>query len=136
MTSADHDAVLEANALFYAAFEDRNLMAMDAMWSADADIACVHPGWPPIRGRDDVMRSWKAVFENSDGVTPVCDGPTCQVHGDSAYVLCRERLDNAVLIATNLFVRRDGAWALVHRHSSPLARVPATPPIDPDFLPN
>lgn len=137
MSSPDHDAVLAATARFYAAFASTDFVAMDALWSADSEVSCIHPGWPPIRGREAVMRSWKAIFEsNSGGPTPKCDGPTCHLHGDAAHVVCRERLGNAVLIATKLFCREDGEWRLVHHHASGLARIPATPDLDPDFLPN
>jgi hypothetical protein len=41
-----------------------------------------------------------------------------------------------VLVATNVFVREHGQWRLVHHHASALARIPETPPLDPDLLPN
>lgn len=136
MTSPEQDAVLAANNRLYEAFERRDLAAMDAAWSDSPDLCCVHPGWPPIRGREAVMQSWKAIFENSDSSSPSCESPTCHVWGDCAYVLCRERLGNAILIATNMFTRGDDGWTLVHHHASALARIPDTPPLDPDLLPN
>ncbi len=131
------DAVLAANARFYDAFEARDADAMDESWSTHPDVSCVHPGWPPIRGRDQVMASWRSIFDNDEGPTPSCEAPTVALHGESsATVLCRERLGNVVLIATNVFVGGPDGWRLTHHHASALARVPPTPELDDDLLPN
>jgi hypothetical protein len=42
--------------------------------------------------------------------------------GDSAYVVCGEAIDGAELVATNFFVREDGAWKLVHHHAGAVHR--------------
>ena len=136
MTADSERAVLDANARFYEAFAARDLAAMTAAWSSDATIVCVHPGWPPIRGRDPVLASFKAIFQADDGPTPTCENPTVNVLGDAAFVVCRERLGPAVLVATNVFVQTTDGWRLAHHHASALARVPATPEMDPDLLPN
>jgi hypothetical protein len=44
------------------------------------------------------------------------------VLGESAYVVCGEAVDGAELVATNLFVREDGAWKLVHHQAGPVHR--------------
>jgi len=41
----DRDAVLEANAAFYAAFESLDLKRMEEVWLRAPYIKCVHPGW-------------------------------------------------------------------------------------------
>jgi ketosteroid isomerase-like protein len=136
MNDATDAPVLAANEAFYAAFADRNLAAMNAVWSETVSVVCIHPGWPPIRGRDQVLASFKAIFENDGSTAPVCEAPSCTVYTNSAFVVCRERLGNAILVATNVFHHADGRWSLVHHHASALARVPETPPIDPDLLSN
>ncbi|MEM6989463.1 MAG: nuclear transport factor 2 family protein [Myxococcota bacterium] len=128
--------VLSANAEFYTAFAGRDYEAMESLWSPTSAVVCVHPGWPPIRGRAEVMKSFRSIFDHDTGPAPACEAPTCHIHGDGAFVVCRERLGNAVLIATNVYAREGERWQLVHHHSSALARVPATPPMDPDLLPN
>lgn len=128
--------ILEANDSFYQAFAGRDYDGMQALWSETSTVVCIHPGWPPIRGREGVMKSFESIFEHDSGPAPTCDGPTCHVHGQSAFVVCRERLGNAVLIATNVYAHQDGRWRLVHHHASALARVPPTPEMDPDLLPN
>jgi len=37
-------------------------------------------------------------------------------------VTCGESVGNSLLAATNLFVRENGGWRLVHHHASPVAR--------------
>ncbi len=134
--ATEQSDVLDVNASFYAAFSGRDSSAMAALWSPTAPVVCVHPGWPPIRGRAEVMKSFDSIFEHDTGPSPTCEAPTCHVIGNGAFVVCRERLGNAVLIATNVYAREDGVWHLVHHHASALARVPATPELDPDLLPN
>jgi len=58
-----HDEViLEANDAFYAAFRQRDYLAMEALWSRQASVACYHPGWPGITGRDEVLDSWYSIL--------------------------------------------------------------------------
>ena len=41
--------------------------------------------------------------------------------GDAAFVICTERIPGVELIATNVFVREDDAWKMVHHHASSVA---------------
>jgi len=61
MTAAERE-VLEANAAFYAAFEQRDPEAMDALWAREAPVACLHPGWEPLFGREAVVGSWRRIL--------------------------------------------------------------------------
>jgi ketosteroid isomerase-like protein len=133
--------VLAANERFYAAFAGRDVDAMEATWAETSAVACLHPGWPPIRGRDEVLASFRSIFDNDDSPPIRCEAPTVTRHGDvAATVVCRERIGNAVLVATNVFVREGGDWRMSHHHASPIARVPPTPDmdsdLDPEALPN
>jgi hypothetical protein len=40
--------------------------------------------------------------------------------GDTAIVLCRELVGGSPLIATNIFVREDEGWKLLHHQSGPV----------------
>lgn len=113
--------VLAANHAFYDAFRREDLRAMDALWARRAPVACVHPGWEALVGREAVMRSWRGIL--AGGAPPLrCEGARAMVLGEAAYVLCVERIGAAALVATNVFVREDGAWRLVHHQAGPLAR--------------
>lgn len=129
------DEVRAANEAFYAAFRARDLAAMDALWARRAPTRCVHPGWDVLRGRVPVIQSWRRILANPDA--PAIEGTDVDVAilGDVAVVTCREgeRGQPTGLIATNLFVREDGAWRIAHHHASPLAQ-PRPPEPDPRAL--
>ena len=56
--------MLFANEAFYRAFADGDLAAMDAVWASAAPVACIHPGWNLLDGREAVMASWRAILNN------------------------------------------------------------------------
>lgn len=113
--SRDHDAILEANETFYRAFRDGDAGAMDAVWARDAEVACIHPGAVPLSGREAVMDSWREIL---GGPPPIhCVRPRAHQLGDAAFVTCGERVPGGVLVATNMFVRENGAWRMVHHHA-------------------
>jgi ketosteroid isomerase-like protein len=113
--------VLATNAAFYAAFARRDAAAMDALWARDAPVACLHPGWEPLLGREAVVQSWRRILLGGGAPAAIrCEEPLAQVRGEAAWVICAEVVPGGTLIATNLFVREGGEWRLVHHHSSPL----------------
>lgn len=118
------EAVLFANEAFYRAFADRDAEAMDEIWSRTAPVACVHPGWGPLYGREAVMRSWFAIIRNAESPAIRFHDARAVVHGDSACVLCFEEIDENWLVATNAFVREGSLWKMVHHHSGPTAARP------------
>ncbi|RMG17268.1 MAG: DUF4440 domain-containing protein [Deltaproteobacteria bacterium] len=116
--SAQHDEVLEANAAFYDAFARGDFAAMERLWAREHPVACIHPGWPPLFGREAVLESWAALLGGGGGpVRPVDPQPA--LLGAVAFVLCQEDLDGARLVATNLFVREGARWCLCHHQAAP-----------------
>ena len=113
--------VLDANSAFYAAFAGRDLAAMDAVWASDAPVACVHPGWDALRGRDAVMESWRAILTGPGSPEIGCSHAFAQMIGNIALVVCREHVAGGDLVATNVFILEAGAWKMVHHQASPLA---------------
>jgi ketosteroid isomerase-like protein len=127
----DEDRVLAANAAFYHAFAAKDADAMAALWARRAPVACIHPGWHALRGRDAVLASWRAIL-GGPGAPPIrCADPVAHVLGDSAFVICIESIPAVRLIATNVFVREDGEWKIAHHHASSAA-APAEPEPEPD----
>ncbi|HVO03635.1 MAG TPA: nuclear transport factor 2 family protein [Candidatus Cybelea sp.] len=126
--AADLAALEFANDAFYQAFAAADLSAMEAVWAAQANVYCCHPGWPPITNRDEVMASWRDILANAGPVPIVCAAPRPTLYGDVGLVCCYERFGNQHFVATNLFIRADGRpgtpWRMIHHHAGPLARVP------------
>lgn len=119
--SADEREVLAANAAFYEAFAERNIEAMEAIWSERSAVVCVHPGWEGLRGRDVVLASWRSILEGPRAPVIVCAREQAFVFGDVAFVLCVETIPHGELMATNVFVREEGRWRMVHHHAGPIA---------------
>ncbi len=115
------EAILEANEAFYRAFNSGDIEAMEGVWAHELPVACVHPGWLTLHGRDEVMDSWRGILGNPDQPRIVAGGSTVHVIGEVAYVLTQELVAGQPLAATNLFAREAGAWRIIHHHSSPVA---------------
>lgn len=119
--------VSAANRAFYDAFESLDMARMQAVWSADPLIACVHPGWELLLGWEQVMESWRAIFANTLSIRFNLSGELVLVRGDVAWVHVTEDISSSGLpagstAATNIFERRDGSWLMLHHHASPFVR--------------
>lgn len=124
------EEILAANNAFYRAFADRDLAAMEALWAKNHPVSCVHPGWPPLMGRDAVMASWRDVLSASEPMEIRVQDIGVQGFGDTALVLCGEILNSqAALSAANLFVREDGKWRIAfHQSGQIVLRGESEPP--------
>jgi ketosteroid isomerase-like protein len=127
-TMDEHDAVRTANLDFYRAFTTANFAAMEALWAQAAPVLCIHPGWAPLQGRAAVLQSWRNIFANSEPTHVMCHDDQAFLYGDMAIVICEEELAGGHLIATNVFIREDGHWRIVHHQSGPLVARPEARP--------
>src|SRR5262245_61353823 len=111
---SDEPRVLAANQAFYDAFARCDMEAMDDLWAERVPVACIHPGWDALHGRDEVMKSFNAILEGPAAPAIECVGPIAHVLGDAAFVICGESIESAspggagaasgaYLIATNIF---------------------------------
>jgi len=123
----DIEAVEAANTALYDAVEHADLGALNDLWLPD-EISVVHPGWPLLTGREEVLRSYALIMANTD--------VEVSVHGDTALVSCTENilsggpaeddgsagpLVGGLVVATNLFRRvEDGSWKVWSHHGSPV----------------
>ncbi len=132
----DEEAVLFANDRFYTAFAARDIGAMEDLWAASC-VICVHPGWEPLYGREEVMASWHAILGEDGAPDEVrCRAPRATLHGDTAIVICIEDLEGAFLCATNIFVREGMEWHLVHHHAGPVQMEESDLPEEQDVAVN
>ena len=133
--AVDRAQLEEANAEFYAAFEEADLDRMAAVWADGpyaAGVSCVHPGWSMLRGRDEVLRSWALIMANTSYIQFVLTEVRTDVYGDQAVVTCKENILTAgddsdpgflaggSVVSTNVFIRSGGEWRLLLHHGSPI----------------
>ena len=116
---SDTASVLFVNDAFYDAFRTRDLETMDRLWSHRAAVACIHPGWQPLDGREDVMKSWEGILGNAGAPEVFCLEPKAHVLGVTAFVVCYEQIGNEVLVATNIYHKEGDDWRLVHHQAGP-----------------
>ena len=120
MAGAELD-VLEANEAFYRAFAARDFDAMAGLWAERHPVACSHPGWDVLDGREDVLASWRGILDSDSAPQVSCSLAQAHLLGEAAFVTCHEVLPGGLLAATNLFVREGGRWRMVHHQASPIA---------------
>ena len=116
--------VLEANEAFYLAFSTGDYTAMEGLWAESVPASCVHPGWPPVRGRDKVMQTWRGILANPPRPAIHALEAEATVTGDSAFVVCFEAIGEIYLVATNFYVREGDLWRIVHHQSGQTERAP------------
>jgi hypothetical protein len=126
--------VLTVNNTFYQAMQSLDLGQMEAVWWHDDWVRCLHPGWDLLLGWDAVRESWEMIFSSTAKMNVTISRPLVHVLSDAAWVSCVEHATSAVesdfittlVEATNIFVRRNSQWRMVHHHTTPLTgRVPA-----------
>ena len=116
--------LLFANDAFYIAFNSRDAKAMDEIWARKTPVTCIHPGWQALTSRDDVMESWNAILGNPNSPSIACRGARGSVRDDVGLVICYETIGGAVLVASNIFIREDNTWLLMHHHAGPCESLP------------
>ncbi|WP_051741671.1 nuclear transport factor 2 family protein [Kitasatospora sp. MBT66] len=140
-TEADREAVLEANRALYEALENGDQEAVEDAWlgAGEADdkggVVCVHPGWPVLRGRAQVTRSYMLIMANTEYIQFILTDEEVEVQGDVALVTCTENilsggeaeeegelgpLVGGKVVSTNLFRRTPAGWKLWSHHGSPV----------------
>ena len=127
----DVEQVEAANTAMYEAFESADVDRMARVWDDvdPAGLVCVHPGWPMLRGREHVLRSWSAVMAGTDYIQFFLTDVRVHVRGDVAVVTCTENVltevteaahAGATVVATNVLVRRPDGWRVQVHHGSPV----------------
>jgi len=128
---SDADDAQAVNAALYEAFESADVDRMERVWDdvAPDAVVCVHPGWPMLRGREQVLRSWSAVMAGTDYIQFFLTDVRVHVRGDVAIVTCTENVLTEVteaahagttVVTTNVLVRRADGWRMQVHHGSPV----------------
>ncbi|MFD3515871.1 nuclear transport factor 2 family protein [Streptomyces sp. NPDC058657] len=130
----DADQVELANTAFYECLERGDFEELSALW-LDDDISCVHPGWPVLSGRGEVLRSYALIMAHTDYIQFFLTDVKVSVMGDTALATCTENilsggpaeesgelgpLVGQLVVATNVFRRTPDGWRLWAHHGSPV----------------
>ena len=133
---SDREAVLSANAMFYRAFEVRDIELMGQLWANAPHVRCIHPGWEPLFGWNEVVGSWAQIFDGLEDLRFELADVSVRVGGNLAWVELSEMLEamhkgqpaRSQVLSTNLFERQaDGRWRMIHHHASPVMVRQQTP---------
>ncbi|MEQ9520431.1 MAG: nuclear transport factor 2 family protein [Parvibaculum sp.] len=120
----DIETLLFANDAFYQAIVSRDMDALEGLWSVNAPASCVHPGWPPLHGRMEVMESWQRIMAGPAPPQIICHQAGANLIGDIGLVTCYEQIGREWLVATNLFNREGTGWVIFHHQSGPTVAPP------------
>jgi len=98
-----------ANEAFYLAFSNCDYQAMEDLWARGRAVTCIHPGWPALIDREEILLSWKSILGNPKQPSVSFYEPIATDLNGSVVVSCYEELPTVVLVATNIFVDVGGA---------------------------
>jgi ketosteroid isomerase-like protein len=136
--TAESRAVEAANQAFYDAVETSDLDALENVVLTGPlaeSVTVVHPGWPVLRGRREVMRSYALIMANTEYIHFFLPDVEFAFDGDTALVTCTENiltggpaeadgsagaLVGGLVVATNVFRRTSDGWRLWVHHGSPV----------------
>ncbi|MEU0133844.1 nuclear transport factor 2 family protein [Streptomyces sp. NPDC006296] len=135
--AADIAAVEQANTAFYEALERGDLDGLSGLWlpGEDLTVSCVHPGWPVLTGRGEVLRSYALIMANTEYIQFFLTDVGVAMTGNTALVTCTENilsggpaeegdalgpLVGQLVVATNVFRRTPDGWKLWSHHGSPV----------------
>ncbi|MEV0776408.1 nuclear transport factor 2 family protein [Streptomyces sp. NPDC050433] len=136
-SGTDREQVDALNTAFYEAMERGDLDELSELW-LDGDnpgVSCVHPGWPVLSGRGEVLRSYALIMANTEYIQFFLTDVVVSVAGDTALVTCTENilsggpaeesgalgpLVGQLVVATNVFRRTPDGWRVWSHHGSPV----------------
>ncbi|MFD3353916.1 nuclear transport factor 2 family protein [Streptomyces fradiae] len=133
----DTEEVELANTAFYEAVERGDFEAVADLWLDEryGGVSCVHPGWPVLSGRSEVLRSYALIMANTEYIQFFLTDVKVAVAADTAVVTCTENilsggpaedgselgpLVGQLVVATNVFRRTPDGWKVWSHHGSPV----------------
>ncbi|MGA5063222.1 nuclear transport factor 2 family protein [Streptomyces exfoliatus] len=135
--TAEETAVEAANTAFYEAMESGDFEGVCDLWLDDGatPITCVHPGWPVLTGRGEVLRSYALIMANTEYIQFFLTDLKISLAGPTAVVTCTENilsggpaedgdalgpLVGQLVVATNVFRHTPDGWRIWSHHASPV----------------
>lgn len=108
-------------------------------WVDSEHASCIHPGAEPVRGTQELLRTWTVLMANIGYIQffltdiNVVYLPQASEEPHTAIVTCtenilseagvtsREDFTGGKAVATSILVRDGGTWKFLMRHASPVA---------------
>ena len=128
LAQTDADAIKAANEGFYAALSTRDAGALDRVWDHEGQVFNIFGvSKAPMVGWTAVKNGYENLFKRFPELSVSMADPSIRQDADSAVVVGVEtqkarltsgEATSALLPATNVFVKRNGRWLMVHHHSS------------------
>jgi ketosteroid isomerase-like protein len=128
------ELVEAANTTFYETMERGDFEELSGLWLEEG-ISCIHPGWPVLSGRGEVLRSYALIMANTEYIQFFLTDVKVSLAGDTALVTCTENilsggpaeesgelgpLVGQLVVATNVFRRTSDGWKIWSHHGSPV----------------
>ena len=122
------ESIKSANTEFYRAIEAGIIERMEDVWSHTENARCVHPGWHLLVGYSRIREAWERIFASEQKMRISPTDVYVYYLGDFAWITCIENItvfqetnfDTVQAVATNLFIKHDGKWLMLHHHASPI----------------
>ncbi len=132
----EEEEVAQVNLAFYRAFESLDIKEMEKVWLKESHIRCVHPDWALLTGWEDVITSWRKIFENTQEMRFHLTDITIHVRGSLAWLTLYENISSrvegeslkGVILSTNIFEKQQGKWWMIHHHGAQTTAPAADPP--------
>ena len=123
----------DTEAAFYEALQQGDIDRLMACWNDEDEVVCVHPGGPRLVGHVEVRAGFEALFANG----PVMAHPenvrradvgACSVHSvvERVEVMSDDGVQQAWVVATNVYAKTAQGWRMVAHHASPGVRTEPT----------
>lgn len=116
----------DTEAAFYDALQHADIERLMACWADEDEIVCVHPGGPRLMGHAAIRAGFEAMFANgSVQAFPEkvrrLDAGASSVHSlvERVEVLVDDGMQNAWVMATNVYAKTPQGWRMVAHHASP-----------------
>lgn len=117
---------------FYAAFEQRDIELMNAVWEPSDEVCCVHPGTQRLIGIKPVLHSWEQIFSVKNNLHITISEPIYMPQEATAihYVFENLSVENqymGVVCATNIYRESEQGWRMILHHANALIAEDSAP---------